>query len=116
MSSIPPNIRSELTTNSAHGRRRSSVFSRDRPTDWRPGTVVDPRDQERRCFTDLTAWSFIEEILLAECDVVAILLDKPPGKTGYVLKVKDHPNIYIKLQLATPGVVGRSFHYSNFTY
>jgi hypothetical protein len=116
MSGIPPNIRSELIANAERGKRRSSAFSRERPTDWRPTTVVDPRDSEQRCFTDMTAWDFIVEMLQSGCEVEEIVLDKPQGKIGYVLKIAAHPHIYIKLQLGPPGVVGRSFHCSEYCY
>jgi hypothetical protein len=114
---IPPNIRLELIANADVGRRRTSKFSPTRPTDWRPTTVVDPRDQEKRCFTDLTAWDFIVEILKKGCDVKVIELRQPAGKVGYEIIVPEHPNIYIKLQLfSPPGVIGRSFHYSEHIF
>ena len=114
MSGIPPNIRNELIANAERGKRRTSTFSRERPTDWRPSTVVDPRDPEKRCFTDMTAWDFIVDILKSGCEVEEIALDKPPNKVAYVLKIAGHPHIYIKLQLGQPGVVGRSFHHSEY--
>ncbi len=48
-------------------------------------------------------------------DVQEILLEKPPGKKGYVLKLAGQGTnvIYIKLQLGSGNVIGRSFHLSN---
>jgi hypothetical protein len=115
--SCPDNIRAELARNAASGRRRTSDFTQERPTDWNPGIIKDPRDPEGKLyFTPMTAWFFIVELLEARCDVVAVPLDKPAGRIGYQLIVPNHPNIYIKLELAPPGVYGRSFHYSEYKY
>jgi hypothetical protein len=46
-----------------------------------------------------------------------VLLDNPPGRTGYVLKIAlfGAPRlIYVKLQLGSGNVIGRSFHYSDY--
>ncbi|MDH6268401.1 hypothetical protein M2360_003806 [Rhizobium sp. SG_E_25_P2] len=54
-------------------------------------------------------------MLESGCDIEIVVLDKPPGKTAYVIKVAGHPpvsHIYIKLQLGSDFVQGRSFHES----
>jgi hypothetical protein len=113
--SIPESIRMELIRNAESGRKRTSKFSPLRPTDWRPTTVIDPRHPDKLCFTDLSAWDFIVEILQEGCDVRTIELQKPAGKVGYEIVVPNNPQIYIKLQLCTPpGIVGRSFHVSEY--
>jgi hypothetical protein len=115
--SCPPHIRAELARNAESGRKRSTKFTTDRPTDWNPNIVKDPRDPEGKTyFTPTTAWYFIVELLQNGCEVIVVELDRPPGKTGYEIRVPGHPNIYIKLELAPPGVYGRSFHYSEFKY
>lgn len=115
--SIPDNLRSELIRYAENGRRHTSKFSPDRPTDWRPTTVIDPRDSDKRCFTDMTAWDFIAAILREECEVKVVQLFKPAGKTGYEIVVPNCPHIYIKLQLfSPPGLIGRSFHVSEFNF
>ena len=47
--------------------------------------------------------------------VEVMRLDKPPGAKGYVMKIDiepDRPKLYIKLQLGSGKIIGRSFHYS----
>jgi hypothetical protein len=76
---------------------------------------MNPNDEQGRCFTPLTVWDYIADCLENGTPVEVIVLDRPPGKKGYVLKIPqpDKQVLYIKLQLAPPGVLGRSFHYSN---
>jgi hypothetical protein len=115
--SCPENIRTELARNASSGRKRTTLFTSERPTDWNPLHVKDPRDSTGQLyFTQLTAWYFVVELLESGCDVQTIALDRPRGGTGYRLIVPNHPNIYIKLELAPPGVYGRSFHYSKYNY
>jgi len=112
-SECPLNIRAELVANCRRSKRRTSAFTVNSPTDWRPMQVVDPRDPEGRGFTDSTAWEYVAELLEQNTEVEVIVLDKPAGKLGYVMKVQTPKGeIYIKLQLTPPGVKGRSFHYS----
>lgn len=110
---IPANIRAELISNCQRSKCRSAEFSRERPTRWNPTSVKDPRS-DGLFFSDLSAWDYIGEQLVANVFVERIKLDKPPDKIGYVMKLlqPDGQILYIKLQLAHPGVIGRSFHYS----
>jgi hypothetical protein len=94
---------------------RQTTFTKDRPSDWRPQSVVDPRpDAGGAVFTDAGAWDYIVELLDAGQPVSTITLDQPRGRTGFVMKVDcpDGRQLYIKLQLGTGMVIGRSFHYS----
>lgn len=113
---IEGHIRAELARNCLRSRCRTAEFSRSRPTKWSPSTIIDPRDPEKRCFTDNTAWDYIAERLQALEPVEVITLDLPAGKKGYVMKIPqpDGQILYIKLQLTPPGIVGRSFHHSNY--
>jgi len=89
------------------------------PRDWRPGTVVDPHDADQQVFTEAGAWEFIAELLEAGHPIQEIELDNPAGKRGYVLVADggdQRPEIYVKLQLGSGQVIGRSFHYSNKGY
>ena len=66
-------------------------------------------------FDTESAWGFIYDLLEQGVEVEQITLDKPPGKTGYVL-FGDGPGgrrIYIKLQFVGNLVAGRSFHLSD---
>ncbi|GAA2848794.1 hypothetical protein EDC40_101177 [Aminobacter aminovorans] len=107
-------IRRMLATRCCSKRTRSAIFSYNQPTDWKPGSLRDPRDPDEY-FTEDSAWNFISELLNGGCEVEIVVLEKPPGKTGYVIKVAGCPpvsHIYIKLQLGAERVIGRSFHES----
>ena len=68
-------------------------------------------------FTTNGAWQFIEEKLADGHPLEEVILDTPPGKKGYVMKIELGPNqrkLYIKVQLGCGAVIARSFHYSEF--
>lgn len=111
---IPENVRKDLARLCRTSKQRNSEFSRERPTRWSPGTVVDPDDENGRCFTSYRAWEYVADRLDAGDAVEVLILDQPPGKKGYVLKIPQANGqiLYVKLQLFPPGVLGRSFHYS----
>lgn len=95
---------------------RSALWTRERPTDWEPQTVQDPRGGFFTYFTDVTAWEFIA-LKLEEHPVKTQQLEKPLGARGYVLEIPlqvDRPDLYVKLELnrRRNHVFGRSFHYS----
>lgn len=107
-------IRHQLMQLAASKRTRRQEFSPGRPTRWNPTQVVDPRDPPQ-VFTDAGAWDFIVEQLAGGTPIEELILSKPPGRTGYVMKVaggRYRPEIYIKLELVPPFVYCRSFHYS----
>jgi len=82
------------------------------PTEWRPQTLRDPESPEQY-FTDERAWQCVADALDAGIPVEVIELQKPPGKKGYVLRLPGCPpvqTIYVKLQLGSDKVIGRSFH------
>ncbi len=96
-------------------RARVTEFRRDRPTDWRPGTVRNPSGVVATHFTDASAWGFIASKLESGESVEVIDLHQPKGATGYVMVIDLEPNmpeLYVKLQLGSGRVIGRSFHYS----
>ena len=69
-------------------------------------------------FTDETAWTFVADRLDQGEGVQVNVLDKPPGRRGYVMKVdvgSDVPRLYIKLELGSGRVWRRSFHYDQFS-
>jgi hypothetical protein len=55
-------------------------------------------------------------MLRQDAVIEEVVLDKPPGKIGYVLKLPGANNrkIYVKLQVCGDHVRGRSFHESEF--
>ena len=98
------------------GRRATRVigaWKKGTPSRWHPGQVIDPT-----CgmpYTDDGAWKLIADLLLAGHPIDEVILEKPPGRKAYVLLVELDPNeplLYIKLQLGSGVVIGRSFHYS----
>src|SRR5947207_14558095 len=97
------------------GRARSRIVGSPRqgkPSDWRPGEVVAPDGQP---FTRVGAWEYIAELIDQGQPIREMELEEPKGKTGYVMEVdmgKDAPVLYVKLELGSGIVIGRSFHYS----
>ena len=66
-------------------------------------------------FTDAAAWELIADKLEEGHPVEEVSLRKPLGRKGYVMKIHlggDDPPVYVKLQLGSGKVIGRSFHYS----
>lgn len=96
-------------------RKRVARWSEESPIDWRPTQVTHPLSEMP--FTPKGAWQFIEEKLADGHPLEEVILDTPPGKKGYVMKIDLGPNqrkLYVKLQLGSKEVIGRSFHYSEF--
>lgn len=113
--SISESIRHQLITLARRKNARVVDWSRERPTDWRPQSVRNPGGIVDTHFTDAAAWDLIVSQLSADCEVEPIILEKPPGATGYVMLIELDPDekpIYIKLQLGSGKIIGRSFHYS----
>ena len=94
---------------------RVTEFTCDRPTDWRPGQVRNPAGVLDTHFTDAAAWELIASRIENGHDLEVVELEKPPGARGYVMKIdleQGQPQLYIKLQLGSGKIIGRSFHYS----
>lgn len=104
-------IRRQLVVLCQRKKARTSEWSINCPTEWQPTAVTDP--QSGSPFTDAGAWEFVAEKLEDGSELEQVLLEKPPGSTGYVLKVPlGDRQLYVKLQLGAGKVIGRSFHYS----
>ena len=113
--SIDDSIRHQLIILARRSNARTPDFRRDRPTDWRPGEVHDPAGALWPYFTHASAWELIADKLEDGHDVEIVELRKPPGAKGYVMKIDLEPNkrpLYVKLQLGSGKIIGRSFHYS----
>lgn len=85
------------------------------PFNWHPLELRDPRTQQT--FTGRGAWGFILELLEADEPLGEVPLKAPPGRVAYVMKVKLETyarRLYVKIQLGTGRVIGRSFHLSDF--
>jgi hypothetical protein len=90
------------------------MFTRGRPCEWQPFKTLIPGGPD--VFTDDGSWEFVADLLDAGHPLQEIELKKPPGKRGYVMQVevKGRRPIYIKLQLGSGQVFGRSFHDSKY--
>ncbi len=96
-------------------RKRFTKWSEENPIDWRPTQVTHPLIEMP--FTPNSAWKFIEEKLEEGHPLQEVILENPPGKKGYVMKIDlggNQRKLYVKLQLGSMAVIGRSFHYSEF--
>ncbi|MFT3711055.1 MAG: hypothetical protein QM817_25795 [Archangium sp.] len=104
-------MRKLLSDRCQSSRTRTSEFSSEAPCDWRPTQVSDPNSGEP--FTDEGAWLWVGELISGGVEIEMIVLEKPKGKTGYVIKQPVGARVvYVKLQLLSATVFGRSFHYS----
>lgn len=95
--------------------KRVATWSEESPIDWRPTQVTHPVSEMP--FTPNGAWQFIEEKLEQGEPLAEVILDSPQGKKAYVMKIDlgtNQPKLYVKLQLGSMEVIGRSFHYSKF--
>jgi len=111
--SVSDDTRKLLASLASSERTRTTLFTAARPTHWAPLEVTNPKTGV--VFTPVGAWEFIVELLREGFPIETIVLDKPPGRTGYVLKVDGSSGckIYIKLQLGSGIIYGRSFHISD---
>ena len=112
---ISDSLRKQLVNLARKAETRSAAWTQDSPTDWRPQTVRKPGVSADRYFTDQTAWDWIANQLESGCEVFEVELRKPRGKKGYVLESlldPSEPPLYVKLELQSRKVIGRSFHYS----
>ena len=66
-------------------------------------------------FDDQSAWELIASRLEDGQPVETVTLKQPPGRIGYVMKIDLNPGrplLYVKLELGSGKVIGRSFHES----
>ncbi len=108
---IGDSIRNELIRRARDKRLRQSVSKSTEPCRWFPYRVLHPVFGVP--FTDASAWNFVADLLSAGHEVKTIVMEKPFGQIGYVLKTAGHPGypeIYIKLTLSSHYINGRSFH------
>lgn len=116
LTSISVETRRQLALLARRSHARKTAFSPQQPTEWRPFEVRRPEGGFSPYFTDGAAWELIADKLEEGHEVEVVELRKPPGATGYVMKIQLEPNaslLYVKLQLRGGQIVGRSFHYSN---
>ncbi len=112
MTAATESDRAELIRRASSRRTRRASFSRERPTKWHPTSLIHPGHGEP--FTADGCWSFIADAIASGAPVEVITLRLPPGKRGFVIMLQgaDGAAIYVKLQLLSDVVLGRSFHLS----
>jgi len=113
MEDVPQPIRREAALLARRKKARSTPFTPEAPCEWRPQTVTNPADGNP--FTPDGAWEFVAQQLEDENQTVHwVELRKPPGKKALVMIVaQSGGNVYIKVQLGSGTITGRSFHYSS---
>ncbi len=107
--------RNQLALLARRADARVTAFSKERPTDWRPQQVRNPNGVLDAYFTEAAAWELVAARLEDGHPVETVTLRKPKGATGYVMKIDlepGWPRLYVKLQLGSGKIIGRSFHYS----
>lgn len=109
---VSAEIRMRLIVFARSRRTRQTQFTPEMPSRWQPTQLTDPAT--RQAFTEDGAWQYIADHLAQDAPIEVITLDKPQGKTGYVLKLPGANGIviYVKLQICGDHVRGRSFHAS----
>jgi len=111
---IDENIRREIVVLARRPRARRAEFTPSRPTKWRPEEVVDPETEME--FSEPSAWRFIADCAERGDDIETVRLDKPAGRTAYVMKIQlrsNRPHLYVKVELRSGRILGRSFHESD---
>lgn len=106
-------IRRELAVLARRKKARVTVWNPDAPNDWRPTQIKHPTTGG--FFTVVGAWHLIADLLDGGHPLEEIILCKPPGKRAYVMHVElvvGQPKLYIKLELGSGKIIGRSFYYS----
>ena len=111
--SINDSIRRKLVSLARQPRRRETRFEKERPTRWNPRQVRNP--EGGLPFTNPGAWDLIASKTENGHQVEIVELQKPKGATGYVMLIElepEMPLLYVKLELKSDRIFGRSFHYS----
>ena len=112
---LSESIRHQLVILARRSKARVTKSTSVQPNDWRPGQVRNPDGELDSHFTDASAWEYIATKLESGHPVKVMRLDKPPGAKGYVMKIDiepEMPQLYVKLQLGSGKIFGRSYHYS----
>ncbi len=115
MTAVKDSIRKQLVILARRSKSRITTFSKEMPVDWRPSQVRNPDGVLDTHFTDASAWELIATLIEKGHPIEQVKLHKPRGAKGYVMKIDlgaDQAQLYVKLQLGSGKIIGRSFHYS----
>ena len=80
----------------------------------------DALHEDFQFFSPQSAWDFIASRLEGGEEVTVIEMREPSGggRKGYVMKIDLGPDhrrrLYIKIQLGSGRIIGRSFHYTKY--
>ena len=88
-------------------------FRSQAPCVWNPTQVFNPETE--MFFTDAAAWDLIARLLDENYPFCPIVLRKPAGELAYETEVvlgSGLPKLYIKIQVKSGVIWGRSFHNS----
>jgi len=108
-------VRHQLALLARRKRARVVGWARQWPSDWRPTQVINPANG--RPFTPAGAWEYLATVLAERLDIPLqeVELEIPPGAKAYVLLIPlGDRTLYVKLQLGSGQIIGRSFHYSHY--
>ena len=108
-------IRRQIVELARRPSARGSAFTPERPTKWHPNTVVDPETGDP--FTPAGAWEFIATCAEEGHEIEVLSLRKPAGAKAYVMKIwleVNRPRLYVKVEVRSGRIVGRSFHESDY--
>ncbi|RJP25562.1 MAG: hypothetical protein C4527_16895 [Candidatus Omnitrophota bacterium] len=106
-------IRHQIIRLIGRPKARVTKWSPKSPIDWQPEQVINP--DSGMPFTRNGAWQFVKQKLEENHPLEEIELQKPPKKKAYVMRInmgEEYPELYVKLQLGSGEIIGRSFHYS----
>ena len=105
--------RTELARRASSRKTRRVHFTPRRPCRWNPTSLCAPDSGEP--FTPDSAWTFIVANIHSGAAVEVVVLRKPPGKRAFVMLLEGArgESIYIKLEILSDVVLGRSFHLSD---
>lgn len=108
MANAPAAARHQLTILA----RRKSARVLGWPRAWRPYEILNPKTGEP--FNDAGTWEFVASLLEdPTVTVEEVILDSPPASKGYVIQTPLNGRyLYVKVQLGSGKIIGRSFHYS----
>ncbi len=110
---VHESVRRQLIALARRPKDRIVPRTGEMPCRWQPEQVNNP--ESGMPFTEAGAWHFIADQLEQGAPVESLPMEKPANTIGYVLKIDiemGRPQLYIKIQLASRRVIGRSFHYS----
>jgi hypothetical protein len=107
-------VRRELSRLARKRDSRVTEWNPQMPSEWTPGRVTNP--EVDMPFTEAGAWHFVADLLDCGHPIRRVVLRQPRGEEAFEMTVDlkaGMPKLYIKVQLKSGKIIGRSFHYSD---